>query len=1526
MKKENQLMLIFNQSRPIHLLFLMLFAIFAVSAPAQLYPSGDLDQNFVVDFDDLIILAEQWLDESGCVPPDCAELDGIDRVTMGDFSILGQNWLVDYGLPLVINEFVASNNSIGGFADPQGQYDDWIELYNFGETAIDVGGLYLSDNLSEPTKWQFPTNRPGDTTIPSNGFLIVWADEDVTDTPGLHADFNLSAGGEEIGLFGADGATLIDSVSFSDQISNVSYGRWPDNSDELRYFATATHGAANADAYLGLVEDTKFSHNRGFYDAPFSLTITCATPGTAIYYTTDGSVPIESEAPSPTSIAYTGPISISSNACIRAGAIKTGWMPTNIDTHTYIFDATDSIKSLQVYSIVGDEQKSLYEPDGIMAIVGGTYGSNGWTSGGDPTAYNNPVQRGSTYERPVSFEILGPAGDNIQIDCGIRVQGSDYHRPRYTRGDDWNVDSNKFSFNIFFGSEYGDSDLDYPLFPLAGMNRYKSFTLRGGFNDIDNPFIKDELFRRLHQDMGGVAVTGTAVSFYLNGEYKSFFNPCGRLDDDFFRDYYDVDTDWDVITQSGVRDGDMTAWNATWNYMRTADLTNTVNYVQAGEMVDITDFIDYLIVELYSGNYDWVLNNWTASRERVPEGKFRFHCWDMELAMSPAPWAGISINTFGFDDLPHWDMKGLNGHNVPLAYIYRGLKTNPEFRLLFADRLQKHLFYDGTLTPASIEKRFNELRQQMSLVIPAMDTYALTTWIPQRGPLLLAECTRQNLFPSQGPDFKVNGISQHGGYVTTSDTITITETGPSGTIYYTTDGNDPRAGASIIVPAEPITVSDDAAKKVFVPAGDIGTGWRGGSEPYDDSSWISGTGGVGYERSTGYESMIGIDTETQMYNLATTCYIRIPFTIDGEDLPNYNTMQLRVRYDDGFIAYLNGTEVRRVNFSGTPQWNSTASIDNEATSAWNFYDISGYISSLREGDNIIAIHGLNRRTNSSDFLISVELELSGVIETVASISPSAIEYAGSFQFGQSTELKSRVLLPSGEWSALHEASYGVGPVAENLRISEIMYHPGDPNDEFIELVNTGSEPINLNLVRFTKGVDFTFGPELAAPNEYILLVRNLTHFMQRYPAFNGRIAGEYAGALDDAGENIRLRDAANTIIHEFSYKDGWYDITDGGGFSLTIRDPGSSDPNDWTIKEGWRPSAIAGGSPGQDDTGLLPDPGSVVINEVLAHSHTSAPDWIELHNTTDELINIGGWFLSDNNDDDPNLMKYQIPMGTSIEPYGYIVFYEDDHFGNPSAAGVNKPFSLSEGGEAVYLRSGINGVVGGYEASESFGASASGIAFGRYIKSTLDGGVNFVAMSENTPGEENAYPQVGPVVITEIMYNTEAVNMGDEYIELHNITGSSVTLQDSVSTETSPGVFRTDVIPWQFSDGIDFVFPTGTTIPAGGFVIIAADPAAFTGYYGTMPIGVNVIGPFQNGTALSNGGEQVQIVRPGDQEYGRERFWIRTERVTYDDVAPWPTSADGAGDSLHQRTPNTIGANYGNDVINWQAAAPTPGH
>jgi len=489
-------------------------------------------------------------------------------------------------------------------------------------------------------------------------------------------------------------------------------------------------------------------------------------------------------------------------------------------------------------------------------------------------------------------------------------------------------------------------------------------------------------------------------------------------------------------------------------------------------------------------------------------------------------------------------------------------------------------------------------------------------------------------------------------------------------------------------------------------------------------------------------------------------------------------------------------------------------------------------------------------------------------------------------------------------------------VVENLRITEIMYNPADLNAEYIELKNIGVDTINIGLVRFTNGIEFTFPSHELAAGEYVLVAEDPTALAVAAPSIppGVGILGPYSGLLDNGGEKIKLVDAIGRTIHEFNYEDGWYEITNGIGFSLTIKDPTDTDPNSWDEKAGWRPSASIGGSPGEDDSGQVPELGAIKINELLAHSNVVySYDWIELYNTTGAPINIGGWYLSD---DANNLKKYTIPEGTSIGAYDYCVFYENLHFGvgNP-ADPANVPFALSENGETFYLNSGQGGILTGYSEEEAFDASESDVPFGRYEKST--GAFNFVAMSSPTPGWANAYPKVGPVVISEIMYNP--LTEGDaEYVELLNISGSTVTLQEWDPVE---GIN----VPWRFTDsgGITYDFPLGTTMNAGEKILLVKNLIVFESEFGGSVPGDK----FEWGEGkLDNAGEKIELSMPGDLE-GLTRYYIRVDRINYSDGThpvgddPWPTGPDGTGQSLTRKVPS----DYGNDVDNWQSATPSPG-
>ncbi|MHC4331441.1 MAG: lamin tail domain-containing protein, partial [Planctomycetota bacterium] len=334
-------------------------------------------------------------------------------------------------------------------------------------------------------------------------------------------------------------------------------------------------------------------------------------------------------------------------------------------------------------------------------------------------------------------------------------------------------------------------------------------------------------------------------------------------------------------------------------------------------------------------------------------------------------------------------------------------------------------------------------------------------------------------------------------------------------------------------------VPESTDKSVLVPTAEISQAWRT-EFGFDDSDWIFGMGspgGVGFESRSGYEALISIDLEAQMYNRNTSCYIRIPFTIEAVELARLTELTLKIKYDDGFIAYLNGAEVAKRNFSGTPVWNSNASASHSDSASVVFedIDITQFIGNLKPGDNLLAIHGLNTSLTSSDMLISVELDA------------SVTKADEGFPFISAMEL------------------------LDGLRVTELMYHAaGGSNLDYIELHNISETILDLNGIRLGEGIDFTFSDMTLEPRRYVVVVDNLAAFRSTYSK-GINIAGEYSGSLSNGGEEIvlKLPWPLEAAILRFEYSDTWHPTTDGGGSSLVIDDP-LVHPATWSESESWR--------------------------------------------------------------------------------------------------------------------------------------------------------------------------------------------------------------------------------------------------------------------------------------------------------------------------------------------------------------------
>lgn len=217
--------------------------------------------------------------------------------------------------------------------------------------------------------------------------------------------------------------------------------------------------------------------------------------------------------------------------------------------------------------------------------------------------------------------------------------------------------------------------------------------------------------------MGQVSCAGTFANLFINGEYKGYYNPTEQVTEESCQQWFDSDQPWDVMTMSGVRDGDSISWNEMLNYARNHNLADPVFYAEMCKRLDVVCFIDYLIIRLWPNDWDWPQNNWSAACERSPTGQWKFFLWDAEGTFERNQEV---LDRFG----------ELNSQGSANSVVYRALKANKDFRMLFADRLYRHFYNGGALTVGNVQRRFYEMRDQLRGVIPSMDTYIPATWVP----------------------------------------------------------------------------------------------------------------------------------------------------------------------------------------------------------------------------------------------------------------------------------------------------------------------------------------------------------------------------------------------------------------------------------------------------------------------------------------------------------------------------------------------------------------------------------------------------------------------------------------------------------------------------------------------------------------------------------------------------------------------------------------------------------------------------
>jgi hypothetical protein len=927
-----------------------------------------------------------------------------------------------------------------------------------------------------------------------------------------------------------------------------------------------------------------------------------------------------------------------------ARGFPSSWLPNTVvdyqvdpDVTTnplYAPTFTDDLQTIPTVSVVADLDNLFGQTNGV---------------------YSNSAARGDDWERPASFEYIDPdnpyvEGDTIaayQESAGLRAFGG------VGRG----VGEPKHSLRLIFREEYGAPSAQFPFFTDTAVDDHNSFVLKmnwnyswngdsvaaGGMGDDNADYLRDAYARATARDMGLPVAHSRPVHLYLNGLYWGLYHFVERTDEQWAAEYFgDTEDDYDILKPPSesfanvpleIVAGDRVAWEQLLA-AAAQNLAVQTNYEAVANLVDVDALIDYMLVVFHTGSRDGptllggntVPRNFWTIRNRNG-GKFVFLAWDLEWALENETIDRVNVNYGAGANNPGW--------------LFDRMIANPDFKIRVADRVQKHYFNGGALSRDVTMARYQTLANEIDRAIigesarwgdqnrPATP-YTRADWLIEVNRLVntylnvrhanvLAQLrgdgiagAKQLITSVSAPNYLVDGQPQFGGTVTAGAQLSFTDPNQQpGVIYYTLDGSDPRLAPSEV--GSILLFDETAPAKAFVPkaanGGDqLGDTWKGAAvnEPFDDSAWLaSATGaGVGYDLTTtppaiDYNPLISINVGSEMTTAPTntSVFIRVPFTMaDQASIDALDRLKLRLKFEDGFVAYLNGVEVARLlAAAGTPAWNATAQFNRADTSAINFFDFSitaGTAASLlRVGTNILAIHGLNRSATDGDCLFVPQLEA-----TRRDVSPSAIEYTGPIALLESTPVDARVKI-GVTWSGLTETLY---TVEMPLRVTELNYHPAPPTTaemdegffddddfEFAEVTNISpTATVDLDGVKFTDGIQFTFGSRSLAPGEHVLVVRNQAAFEFRYGT-GINIAGQYGLTPDDVilsndGENVTLEDRGGGLIQTFRYEDNWYRSTDGDGYSLVITDA-TGDVATWSQATAWRASHELGGSPGERD-------------------------------------------------------------------------------------------------------------------------------------------------------------------------------------------------------------------------------------------------------------------------------------------------------------------------------------------------------
>ncbi|MBO4443847.1 MAG: CotH kinase family protein [Bacteroidaceae bacterium] len=854
---------------------------------------------------------------------------------------------------LVVNEIMSAN--IDSYLDPSWNYGGFVELYNPTDASANLAGCYISDDLLHPLKWHMPLTMG---SIPAHGYKTIWFDHYDAKYGPYQANFKLNTEGGTVCISDDQGNLLV-TCEYPAALTRCAWARTSDGADEWKWTSTPTPGKTNNGSTFAdeqLEAPTVSRQSCGFNNQlAFSVRI---PDGCTLRYTTDGSTPTMTNG----TTNFSGSFKAEKTTVYRFRLFKDGTLPSPVVTRTFYKRERDY--KLPILSVVANNADLYGSEHGIFAT-----GPNGRAGNGR----NDKCNWNMDWDRPANFELIDEKGNmvvNQEVD--IAVCGG------------WSRAWNPRSFKLKAQKQYeGKGYIDYTLFEEKPYIRNKTIQVRNGGNDKDCR-IKDAALQRI-VSTSGLDVDYQAylpVHHFINGQYKGVINMREPNNKHFVLANYGYDTDeidqFEISPDSNYIQ--MTGTKESFDrwYELAANAADDDTYAELCKMVDIDEFINYIAVEFYLGNWDWPKNNLKGYRPRTEDGRFRLVLFDLDGAFNIGnpftTFEGKRIFTF---DALRGDYSGQLTAEIQIVTIFLNMLQNDQFRKQFID---SYCLITGSVFEPS---RCAEIVSEMANFVSTEMSYnnespwstandlinRLNSNYQSTNIRYLKNYSRMKLSGTQSIQatlmsdidearLLVNGLPVPTGEFSGElfPPITVSAQAPAGYVF--------KGWKSTSSSAVKVLFSKGSTWKYYDQGSLDGKSWQ--STAYNDQSWKSGQAPLGYFTSDannqrGYKTFLDYGGNTS--SKRPTYYFRKNLTLSNAPAST-DVFTLNFTCDDGFVIYVNGTKAGSYLMPSSYNYSSYASTyapDNPDSGTLTLSP-----SLFRKGDNLIAVEVHNNSASSTD--------------------------------------------------------------------------------------------------------------------------------------------------------------------------------------------------------------------------------------------------------------------------------------------------------------------------------------------------------------------------------------------------------------------------------------------------------------------------------------------------------------------------------------------------------------------------------